>query len=268
MDIQARFSMTSNPFVKGRKSQAVIDTNELKEVQIRLNYLKDCLGFGLLTGEPGRGKTTAVRKWSEGLNSSQYKVIYTSLSSLTAIEFYRQLASDLGLEPAFRKVENYRNIQERVKQLSVDKRITPVFILDEANYISNSILNDLKMIFNFDMDSKERAIVLLVGLPYLNNTLNLNMHEPLRQRIVMNYHMEALSQEEAIAYINEKLKSVKCNNEVFSQQALHAISSSANGTPRMIDKICNRALLLADSMDKDFIDSDLAMKAINDVQLG
>ena len=111
------------------------------------------------------------------MKSSPYRVIYTSLSSLTAIEFYRQLASDLGLEPAFRKVENYRNIQERVKKLSVDKRITPMFILDEANYISNWILNDLKMIFNFDMDSKEKAIVLLVGLPYLNNTLNLNMHD-------------------------------------------------------------------------------------------
>lgn len=78
--------------------------------------------------------------------------------------------------------------------------------MDEANYIGTAILNDLKILFNFEMDSRDRAVILLAGLPQLNNTLRLGIHEPLRQRIVMNYNLDGLSKEEGRAYIQEKLK--------------------------------------------------------------
>ncbi len=64
--------------------------------------------------------------------------------------------------------------------------------MDEANYINNAILNDLNPLFNFDMDSRDQAVVLLAGLPKLNDTLSLAVHEPLRQRIVMNYNLEGM----------------------------------------------------------------------------
>ena len=83
------------------------------------------------------------------------------------------------------------------------KRITPVFIFDEANYMKSGILNDLKILFNFEMDSKDYAVVLLVGLPQLNNQLRLSSHEPLRQRIIMSHNLENLNEEEAKRYIKE-----------------------------------------------------------------
>lgn len=70
--------------------------------------------------------------------------------------------------------------------------------------MSNGILNDLKLLFNFSMYSRGRAAVLLTGLPQLNNTLRLNVHEPLWQRIVMNYDMDVLSKEEAKRYVRSE----------------------------------------------------------------
>lgn len=84
--------------------------------------------------------------------------------------------------------------------------MTPVIIIDEANYISGFVLNDLKLLFNFEMDSRDRAVILLAGLPQLNNTLRLGIHEPLRQRIIMNYDLEGLSREEGRDYIQAKLQ--------------------------------------------------------------
>ena len=84
--------------------------------------------------------------------------------------------------------------------------MTLTIILDEANYLRNGILNDLKILFNFEMDSSDQAVVLLAGLPQLYNTFNLEIHEPLKQRIVMNYHIENLNKEESRKYIQEKLK--------------------------------------------------------------
>ena len=147
MELTARYGLEFNPFLKNSK-EILFEGTEYTEAKFRLDYLARTKGFGLLTGAPGRGKTTLVRSWSAGLNPSLYKVIYTSLSDI---------------------------------------------IIDEANYIKNAVLNDLKILFNFEMDSRDRAVILLVGLPQLNNTLQLSIHEPLRQRIIMNYNIDGYS---------------------------------------------------------------------------
>lgn len=96
--------------------------------------------------------------------------------------------------------------------------------------------NDLKILFNFEMDSQNRAVILLAGLPKLNSTLMLGIHEPLRQRIVMNYNLEGLSKEEGKIYIHKKLKGVGCNQTVFEEAAIEAVLNAADGTPRMMNK--------------------------------
>ena len=94
----------------------------------------------------------------------------------------------------FKKSDNFKIIQAELIRYAVVKRIIPVIIIDEVNYIKNGILNDLKLLFNFDMDSTNRTVVLLVGLPQIN----------IRQRITINYNLEVLSKEEAIHSMNVK----------------------------------------------------------------
>jgi len=267
MEYIHRYGLEFNPFIKNKKD-FIIETSEYKEVIYRLNYLLKTKGFGLLTGAPGRGKTTIVRSFVKSLNSSLYKVIYSPLSTLTVVEFYRNLAMQLGLEPKFRKSDNFKIIQAELTRYSVEKRITPVIIIDEANYINNAILNDLKLIFNFNMDSINRAVILLVGLPQINNTLRLVAHEPLKQRITMNYNLEGLNKEEAKDYILRMLKEAKAHITVFSENALEAIVNAGNGVPRIINKICNASLLIGHNRGIDEINSEIVMMAIDEIELG
>ena len=234
MDYHSRYGLEFNPFIKNAREECLVETNECKEVNARLKYLLNNKGFGLITGGPGRGKTTIIRNWSRSLNTQLYKVVYLSLSTITVIEFYRQLAFGLGIEPAFRKSDNFKMIQEVIQRYEIEKKRTPVIILDEANYMHNSILNDIKMIFNFDMDARDRAIVMFVGLPVMTNTLRLNIHEPLRQRITMNYQLEGLRKNETKQYINKKLQSAKCQLEIFNEEAIEAIANAANGVARVV----------------------------------
>ena len=223
MDYTARYGLAFNPFLKNAK-EVIVETGEYQEARFRLDYLLSTKGFGLLTGSPGRGKTTVIRNWARGLNPSLYKVIYSSLSTLTVMEFYRNLAAQLGMEPSYRKNDNFRIIQEAINRLALEKRQTPVIIMDEANYINPKIL------FNFEMDSRDRAVILLSGLPQLNNTLRLAAHEPLRQRIVMNYDLDGMSKEEGRRYIQEELRGADCTRTVFEENALEAVLNAANGT--------------------------------------
>ena len=266
MDYISRFGLDFNPFMKNSQD-IIIETNEYKEIKHRLEYLLKNKGFGVITGGAGRGKTTAIRHWANGLSKALYKVVYLSLSTLTAAEFYKQLATQLGLEAKARKSDNHKLIQEEINRYALEKRVTPVFIFDEANYISNAVLNDLKMFFNFEMDSKDRAIVLLTGLPQLNNNLRMAANEPLRQRIIMNYCMENLSKEECRNYINERLAAAKASKPVFEEAAIEGIINSSNGVPRNINKICDTALFIANHKGTDLIDIDIVMQASNEIEL-
>ena len=266
MNYTARYGLEFNPFLKNSK-EVLFETQEYKETMFRLDYLLSTKGFGVLTGSAGRGKTTAIRNWSSKLNPSLYKIIYSSLSTLTLNDFYRNLAMELGAQPAFRKTDNFKIIQNEINRLALEKRQTPVIIIDEANYVSNVVLNDLKMLFNFEMDSKDRAIILLVGLPHLNSTLRLSNHEPLRQRIVMNYNLEGMSKAEGRSYIETKLQGAGCTQTVFDDNALEAILNAANGTPRMINKFCNASLLIGNSSNSNIITADIVMQAISDCEL-
>lgn len=266
MDYTTRYGLEFNPFLKNSKEILVV-TNECKEASYRLDYLAKTKGFGLLTGGAGRGKTTVLRNWAGKLNPSLYKTVYSSLSTLTVNDFYRNLAEELGAQPSFRKPDNFRCIQEEITRLSIEKKKTPVIIIDEANYINNAILNDLKILFNFEMDSRDRAAVLLAGLPQLNSTLRLSIHEPFRQRIVMNYNMDGMNKEEGRNYIHEKLEGAGCTQPVFEDAAIEAILNASDGTPRLINKYCNSSLLFGHNQKAVQITADIVMQAINDCEL-
>lgn len=263
MELTARYGLEFNPFLKNSK-EILYAGDEYNEALFRLDYLSGVKGFGLLTGAPGRGKTTIVRSWSAKLNPSLFKVIYTSLSTVTVNDFYRNLAFSLGAQAAYRKTENFHAIQGEITRLVLDKKKTPVIIIDEANYVSNGILNDLKILFNFEMDSRDRAVILLVGLPQINNTLRLTIHEPLRQRIIMNYNLDGLSKEEGREYIEAKLKGAGCNQPVFAEEAVEAVLNAADGTARMISKLCNASLVIGHSRNVNSISAEIVMQAIND----
>ena len=267
MELTSRYGLEFNPFLKNSK-EILFKNREYDEALFRLNYLAETRGFGLLTASPGRGKTTVVRNWSASLNPSLYKVVYTCLSTLTVNDFYRSLAGLLGAQPAYKKTENFRHIQDEITRLTLDKRKTPVIIIDEANYISNSVLNDLKMLFNFEMDSRDRAVVLLVGLPQLTNTLKLTIHEPLRQRIIMNYNIDGFTKEEGREYIECKLNGAGCHQQVFDDAAIEAILNASDGIARTINNICNEAMVIGHAQNQNLITADTVMKAINECSIG
>ena len=266
IEYPSHFGLEFDPFQKNAK-MIFVNTGDSKEARHRLNTFAETKGIGLLVGEPGKGKTTVTREWANGLNPSLYKVIYSSLSTLTVMEFYRNLASGLGAQPAYRKVDNFQRIQEEINRLWLAKRITPVIIMDEADSFNYAILNDLKILFNFDMDSQDRAAVLLTGLPQIKHTLKLTAYEPLRQRIVMKYEMEGLSKAEGRTYISEKLRGAGAALPIFEENAVEAVLNKANGIPRVINALCSSSLLIADSLSEKFVSLDTVMKAIDDTSL-
>ena len=148
--------------------------------------------------------------------------MYFPLSTGTVMDFYRGLALGLGEDTKFRKVDLFNQIQEAVKVYFKERKITPVFVLDEMQMAKDAFLNDLGILFNFDMDSQNPFILILSGLPYLLDRLSLNHNRPLAQRIMMRYKVEPLTKNEVTDYINHHMKLAGANHTIFSDNAIQA----------------------------------------------
>lgn len=261
------FGMEFNPFTKGLEPKHYFKSLDFTQATARLEHLKSIQGIGLFTGFAGIGKTYTLRCFANSLNPSLYKVVYIPLSTVSVIEFYKLLAHSLGLIPSPRKAEQFRNIQERIINLSKDKKITPVIILDEAQYLKTEVLTDIKLLFNFDMDSKNYATLILSGQPVLNHTLSMQVHEPLRQRIVINYNFSGISKAEVDLYISSRLKLAGVSTPIFNDNAIEALYSCSSGSVRKLNTTIEKCLLIAFQQSKSIVDTDIVMMSQNEIEL-
>lgn len=261
------FGMKLNPFKKDIDIKNTYEFSDFNEAQNRLKYLLNNRGIGLFTGTSGKGKTYSVKYFVKNLNPNLYKVVYISLSTVTVLEFYRSFCIGLGIEPAFKKVDMFKQIQERIKTLVVDRKITPIIICDEAQYLKTAILNDLKMLMNFDMDSKDLAVLILVGQPLLNDILSRSVHEALSQRIIVNYQFMGLEFEEVKNYIIDRCSLAGISNEIFDEASIKALSSNCNGSTRFLNNLIDKSLMICANKKESNITPEIVMLAANDLSL-
>lgn len=262
------YGLEFNPFDKDIDTKYTFETKDFKILINRLEFIRDNKGFALITGNPGLGKTFCIRNFIDSLNPNLYKCIYICMTSLTVQEFYKQLCYTLDIEPPFRKIDMFKMIQERIATLVNDRKINVFIVIDEAQYLKSSILNDLKLLFNFEMDSKNYVSLILVGQPVLNSILNRNIFEALKQRITISYNLIGISKEELVNYINSRVSVAHGNNGIFSEQAIESIFSACNSSLRVANNIISKCLIIGHSQNKQIIDSDIVLEACNDMALG
>ncbi len=262
------YGLEFNPFDKDIETKNAFETTDFKILKNRLEFVKENKTMALITGNPGMGKTFVIRNFLDELNSNLYKVIYICMSTITTIEFYRQLCYELGIEPPFKKIDMFREIQEQILTLSKDKKINVIIVLDEAQYLKPSILNDLKLLLNFDMDSKNYVSLILVGQPVLNSVLRRNIFDALSQRITVSYNMCGINKNELTDYVNSRIKLAHGNTGIFNEQAIEAIYNASNGSIRVANNIITKSLIIGKSKQLPTIDSNLILEAVNELALG
>jgi type II secretory pathway predicted ATPase ExeA len=265
MDFTTYYGLTHNPFDK--ESDAVLETVDFKEMQFRLNYLKDTLGIGLITGNPGVGKSFALRKFAEDLNPNLYKVCYLPLSTVSINDFYNSLAISLGLEPKNRKIDKFNQIQERITNLYESSRITPVIIIDEAQYLKGTILQELALLLNFNMDSRKNCILILTGLPQLAQTLSRAQFEPLKQRIITQYEFGGLEREDVASYIETMVKSANGKAKIFTESSFDALGSNAGKSIRKLNNLVTQSMIIGAKRKKKTIDIEIVYDANSEITI-
>jgi len=261
------WGMEFNPFDKEQKGSDYYHGTDFEEAGRRLEHLKNVKGIGLFTGQSGYGKTCAVRNFVECLNKNLYQVIYIQLTTVGVNDFYRELSLSLGLDPCYRKADNFRQIQDRISTLYREQRVTPVLWIDEAQYLHHSILTDLKLIMNFEMDSRNYAVMILSGLPSVCSTLAMRIHESLCQRIVINYTFSGITQEQVREYIRSRLELCGVSRNILEEAVYEVVGSYSGGSIRKLDHLMHKALMLGCSKKTAMLDKETVMEAISEAEL-
>lgn len=243
------------------KSTEAFHSPVYQEALNGLGYLQKSKGIGLISGDPGAGKTFTLRSFKNSLNPALYHVVYFPLSTGGVMDFYRGLAYGLGEEPKFRKIDLFRQIQHGIERMDWERKITPVFILDEMHMAKDAFLQDLAILFNFQMDSSNPFILVLAGLPHLKTRLKLNHHRPLDQRIIMSYQLQPLKKEDAFAYIDHHLKLAGAKIPILTENAFEAIALRSQGWPRVINTLTINCLLYGAQLKKEQIDEEVVRMA-------
>lgn len=262
------YGLTFNPFDKSSPVNTAFKSKDHLEMQNRLSFLKNTRGIGLFTAPSGMGKTFAIHCFAESLNPNLFQMSYTCLSTISVMEFYRQLCMQLGLETCSRKTEMFKAIQDRVRYLIKEKRKTVIIAIDECQYLDTKILRDFKLLMNQNYDSMDCFALIMLGLPHMNNILEKPIHEALKQRIVVHYNYSGLSAEETAEYIYSRIEAAGGARSIINEAAVHAVAGYCQGTPRIVNSIMTNALMLGTQLKKQSIDSEIILAAINSFTLG
>ena len=161
----------------------------------------------------------------------------------------------------------FHQIQERIETLVKDRKIIPVVVCDEAQYYKSGVLNDLKMLMNFEMDTKDYAVLILVGQPVLNDILSRNINEALNQRIIINYTFMGIEPQEVKDYIIDRCRVAGISNEIFDENAIKALASNCNGSTRSLNNLIDKSLMICMKQKANIISTETIMLAATDISL-
>ena len=246
MSYRAFFGFAREPFTANIELDGILQTPELLAVNQRVEYVIRLGGIGLLTGEVGAGKSTALR-WAAGrLHPSKYKVLWVTATAGSILEVYRQLLAELDIQTASSsRAVLTRRIKSQIENLVVTKKQQPLLIIDEASLLRLDVFTELHTLTQYQGDSKPWLPIVLAGQKNLADNLLYRTAIPLASRIIARSHLEAVNRQGMEEYLLHHLNLAGLKNNPFEEQAMTAVHQGSGGLFRKANHLARGALIAA-----------------------
>jgi len=263
---RSRFGLAHHPLPRDAAGKTFFDqTASYIRLETYFQELLDEPGLGVLTAEPGVGKTAAIRNLCASLPAPDFKVLYLCDTAVSAFDLYRVLALELGLKPSHRRAQLWWDLKRAIVHLVEEQHTLPVLVLDEAQLLSDRFLTDLSGFLNYAFDRKTLLTLWLVGLPALTSRLRMQHHAPLASRIAARLHLDPLQRQDFAALIDHALKAAGCKDKLLTDPAFEILWRSCNGIPRAASRILRAALRAAHRLNQNLVDDHALTAAIDEL---
>lgn len=229
--------------------------------------LAEASGFALITGEVGCGKTTVVRHFLERTNR-QLNVGFITNTHSGFGPLLPWIMEALGMEAGQGSAsECYRRFVEYVKR-EYEAGRRAVLVIDEAQNLGIAGLEELRVLSNLNVGKHMLLQTILIGQPELRAALGLQALRQLAQRIAIDHHLEALRQEETLGYVRHRLAVAGGRPDIFTPEALELVHDCAGGIPRLVNLVCDTALVYGFSDQQTIIAADVIEQVVADRAAG
>ncbi|MFZ4487668.1 MAG: ExeA family protein [Candidatus Nanopelagicales bacterium] len=260
-----RFGLIGHPLPKDAQGKTFFDkTPGYLKLKKRFAQLTDDPGLGVLTADPGVGKTAAIRNLCAQLPKPNYLVLYLCDTAVSPLDLYRTLALELGVTPSHRRAQLWADIKKALVHMVDERSTAPILVLDEAQHLSDKFLIDLSGFLNFAFDSRELLTLWLVGLTPLVRHLKMHQHAALATRIATDVHLDPLDREAFLAMIDHGLKAAGSTQKLLAEPAMELLFRTSRGVPRIASKLLRAALRRAHDKDQSFVDEATMEQALDE----
>ena len=240
------FGFKKAAFAADSKTSDILKTPELSDVEERFGYVISLGAIGLITGEVGSGKTTALRYALDKLHPSEYRVLYVTASSGSMLEFYRQFVDALDIHlTSTSKAVMVKVIKKEIVDYVHEKKMKIVLVIDEASLMRLEVFAELHTICQFEKDSKPWLPIILAGQSNLVDKLTYRDSRPLASRIVAKSHLQGADLKGMEAYLQHHLALCGVDRMLFEKSAVTAIHQGSGGLFRKANHLARGALIAA-----------------------
>lgn len=260
------YNFTQTPFSRTIPTDMLYRGNDSNELIERLKYAAKQQLFAVMTGDSGTGKTTILRRFHDELQNSQYHVFYLSDSKLTPRMFYKGILEQLGIGAMFYRGDAKRQLHKEIEIMKGVHGLIPVVIVDEAHLLDKEMLEEIRFLLNFKMDSQSPLALILAGQTELWDKLKLQSYAAIRQRIDIQCGLGHLDRQQTSEYIQSHLAFAGCEKDIFSEAAIDDMFLFSSGIPRLINKACTCSLIFGAQNRKSIID-DRMVKLVIECEL-
>jgi general secretion pathway protein A len=262
------FGLNEKPFAITPDPRYLFLSERHAEALAHLLYgITEAGGFVQLTGEVGTGKTTIVRSLlAQTPKDAEIALILNP--KMTATEFLLTICEELGIGVPDSAAESLKDLVDilsgyLLRAHGAGRRV--VVVVDEAQNLAPTVLEQVRLLTNLETNTQKLLQIILIGQPELRELLGRNELRQLAQRITGRYHLDPLSRDETSAYVRHRLRVAGATTDIFSAPALTEVYRLSGGVPRVINVVCDRALLGAYSMDRHRVAGNLVRQAAAEV---
>ncbi|HYX73105.1 MAG TPA: AAA family ATPase [Steroidobacteraceae bacterium] len=262
------FGLNEKPFAITPDPRYLYLSERHAEALAHLLYgINEAGGFVQLTGEVGTGKTTIVRSLlAQTPKNAEIALILNP--KMTAPEFLLTICEELGIGVPDSALGSLKDLVDILSEYLLRAHAAGhrvVLVVDEAQNLSPEVLEQVRLLTNLETNTQKLLQIILIGQPELRELLSRMELRQLAQRITGRYHLNPLSHDETAAYVRHRLRVAGATTDIFAPHALNAVFSLSQGVPRVINVICDRALLGAYSLDRHRVTAPLVRSAATEV---
>lgn len=258
------FGLTRKPFSIVPNPEVLFPSKNHANALTYLEYgLSERVGFILLTGEIGTGKTTLVRRMLLKVEAwMDIAVLFNT--NFSSDQLFRLILSEFDVPCDGNDKAHHLDILNRFLIDRYAKKRHVLLVIDEAQNLSEACLEDIRMLSNLQTDDRILLQIMLVGQPELKMRLQQPSMRQLAQRIAVNYHLAPLSEDQTRAYIAYRIKSAGGTPDLFSDDAIRIVHENAGGIPRTINLLCDSALVYGYADDLKQVDRRVMDQVLQD----